>query len=55
MYKCCECGRVFTLEEITFISREGDKRVGANLRCPYCNGRTFEKTKPETVRKVKAR
>jgi len=46
MYECRKCGRTYVLDEIEF----GDK-----LRCPYCNGRIFEKTKPKTVRKVRAR
>lgn len=46
MYECRKCGRTYVLDEIEF----GDK-----LRYPYCNGRIFEKTKPKTVRKVKAR
>jgi len=55
MYECRKCGRVYTLEEITITFQEGGRGARANLRCPYCNGRTFEKTRPKTVRKVKAR
>ena len=44
MYKCFGCGHELTKEEV-------DRRI----ICPYCGSRIIVKTRPGTLKKVKAR
>jgi DNA-directed RNA polymerase subunit RPC12/RpoP len=44
MYKCFECQHALTPKDI-------EKRI----ICPYCGSRIVLKTRPETLKKVKAR
>ena len=44
MYKCFECQKLLSKKEI-------EKRI----ICPYCGARLVVKTRPETLKKVKAR
>ncbi|MEM4247903.1 MAG: DNA-directed RNA polymerase subunit P [Candidatus Nanoarchaeia archaeon] len=44
MYKCFECQHQLSVKDI-------EKRI----ICPYCGSRIVLKTRPETLKKVKAR
>jgi DNA-directed RNA polymerase subunit P len=44
MYKCFGCGHKLTKEEV-------DRRI----ICPYCGSRVIVKTRPKTLKQVKAR
>ena len=44
MYKCFECQKILSKSDI-------EKRI----ICPYCGARLVVKTRPETLKKVKAR
>lgn len=44
MYKCFNCQKNLSAKDI-------EKRI----ICPYCGSRTILKTRPETLKKVKAR
>ncbi len=41
MYKCLNCGKSISLEE-----------VGKRIRCPYCGYRILMKERPKVVKKV---
>jgi len=64
MYECKTCGSVHEFGEIANlrgrkITRQEYEEMGAKaevfVRCPDCNGRTFEKIRPERTRTVKSR
>ncbi|MGB9708712.1 MAG: DNA-directed RNA polymerase subunit P [Infirmifilum sp.] len=44
-YKCLQCGREFTREEVLMLP---------GFRCPYCGFRIVEKTRPPIPKRVKA-
>ncbi|MBD3262943.1 DNA-directed RNA polymerase subunit P [Candidatus Woesearchaeota archaeon] len=44
MYKCFKCQKELS-----------DKEIKKRIICPYCGSRLVVKSRPETIKKVKAR